>query len=60
MKDRSAFVTIGTEAPLYTAAADAQLDRLHAVPTPGGVPVQLTGVAQSNRDSVHAISSRLP
>lgn len=60
IKDGSAFVTIGTEAPLYTAAADAQLDRLHAVPTPGGVPVQLTGVAQSNRDSVHAISSRLP
>ena len=43
--------------PLWGAV---QLDRLHAVPAPQGRPVQLAGVAQSNRDSVHAIASRLP
>jgi RND superfamily putative drug exporter len=56
----SAFLTVGTTAPLYTEESSVQLDRLHAVPTPGGATVQLTGVAQSNRDSVHAIASRLP
>lgn len=59
-KDGSAFITVRTTAPLYTAASRAQLDRLHAVPTPAGRAVQLTGIAQSNRDSVHAIASRLP
>ncbi|KZS59483.1 hypothetical protein A4G28_20120 [Mycobacterium ostraviense] len=60
IKDRSAFVTVGSTAPLYPAASAVQLDRLHAVPTPAGRPVQLAGVAQSNRDSVHAIATRLP
>jgi uncharacterized membrane protein YdfJ with MMPL/SSD domain len=58
--DRSAFVTAGTTAPLYSAASNVQLDRLHAVPTPAGRPVLLAGVAQGIRDSVHAIASRLP
>jgi uncharacterized membrane protein YdfJ with MMPL/SSD domain len=57
--DRSAFVTVGSTAPLYSAASAVQLDRLHAVPTPAGRPAQLAGVAQSNRDTVHAIASRL-
>lgn len=60
IKDGSAFVTVGTDAALYTAATDVQLDRLHAVAPPGGRAVQLTGVAQSNRDSVDAIAARLP
>ncbi|GFP46361.1 Trehalose monomycolate exporter MmpL3 [Mycobacterium kansasii] len=60
IKDRSAFVTVGSTAPLYSAASAVQLDRLHAVPTPAGRLVQLGGVAQSNRDSVHAIATRLP
>jgi uncharacterized membrane protein YdfJ with MMPL/SSD domain len=60
LRDRSAFLTVTTTAPLYSAASAAQLDRLHAVPTPAGRQVQLTGAAQSNRDGVHAISSRLP
>ncbi|MBX7435490.1 MMPL family transporter [Mycobacterium sp. Y57] len=58
--DDSAFVTVSTTAPLYSAASQTQLDRLFDVAVPGGKPVQLTGVAQSNRDSVHAITTRLP
>lgn len=60
IKDGSAFVTVASTAPLYSAASAAQLDRLHDVPTPAGSTVQLAGVAQANRDSVHAIASRLP
>ncbi|MDP7702103.1 MULTISPECIES: MMPL family transporter [unclassified Mycobacterium] len=60
LRDGSAFLTVGTTAPLYTSASTTQLDRLHAVVTPRGRPAWLTGVAQSNRDSVHAIASRLP
>ena len=33
---------------------------MHAVAGPGGREVELTGVAQINRDSVEAITSRLP
>ena len=60
LDDGSAFMTVATSAPLYSAASTIQLERLHAVPTPADRPVQLTGVAQSNRDSVAAIASRLP
>jgi uncharacterized membrane protein YdfJ with MMPL/SSD domain len=60
LRDGSAFLTVTTTAPLYSAASTTQLDRLHAVATPAGRPVQLAGAAQGNRDSVHAISSRLP
>ncbi len=60
INDGSAFVTVGSSAPLYSAASADQLDRLRAVPTPSGRPVQLTGAAQSNLDSMHAIASRLP
>ncbi|WP_205878060.1 MMPL family transporter [Mycobacterium camsae] len=59
-RDGSAFLTVGTTAPLYSDVSITQLDRLHAVPTPKSTPAWLTGVAQSNRDSVHAIASRLP
>jgi uncharacterized membrane protein YdfJ with MMPL/SSD domain len=60
VKDGSAFLTVGSTAPLYTSASTVQLDRLHAVPTPGHRQIQLAGLAQSSRDSVHAIASRLP
>ena len=56
----SAFLTADSTAPLFSAASQAQLDRLHAVPGPDGRPVELTGIAQTNRDSVDAITSRLP
>lgn len=58
--DGSAFLTAASTAPLFSDASEAQLDRLRAVPTPGDVAVQLTGVAQINRDSASAITSRLP
>ncbi|MET0703662.1 MAG: MMPL family transporter, partial [Mycobacterium sp.] len=41
-------------------ASEAQLVNLHAVAGPGGRVVDMTGVAQVNRDSVDAITSRLP
>jgi RND superfamily putative drug exporter len=56
----SAFLTVGSRAPLFSTASDTQLDRLHDVSGPDGRGVQLTGVAQSNRDSVDAITTRLP
>jgi RND superfamily putative drug exporter len=56
----SAFLTISTSVPLFTAASETQLDRLHAVPAPADRPVDFAGTAQTNRDSVDAITSRLP
>ena len=56
----SAFLTVDSTAPLFSDRSEAQLDRLHAVPTPGGKEVDFTGTAQINRDSVDAIASRLP
>ncbi|KUH86347.1 MULTISPECIES: MMPL family transporter [unclassified Mycobacterium] len=60
VNDGSAFLTVASTAPLFSDASEAQLDRLRAVSTPADVPVQLTGVAQINRDSSSAITSRLP
>jgi RND superfamily putative drug exporter len=59
-KDGSAFLTVGSTAPLFSDASENQLDRLRAVPSPAGAKVQLTGVAQINRDSSESITSRLP
>lgn len=53
-------ITVSSTAPLYSQGSEAQLDALHAVPTPGGRQVLLGGAAQTNRDTVHAITSRLP
>lgn len=60
LKDGSAFLTVASTAPLFSDASETQLDRLRAVPPPAGEKVQLTGVAQINRDSAEAITSRLP
>jgi RND superfamily putative drug exporter len=60
MAGGSAYLTVASGAPLYSAASGAQLDRLHAVPVPGARQVELAGLAQMNRDSVKAITSRLP
>ncbi len=60
MKDGSAFLTIGSTAKLFTDASNAQLDAIHAVGTPDGKPVLVTGVAQINRESSEAVTSRLP
>ncbi|BBX45959.1 MMPL family transporter [Mycobacterium cookii] len=56
----SAFITVASTAPLFSRASDTQLDRLHAVPGPAGRSVEMAGVAQINRDSVQAITARLP
>ena len=56
----SAFLTVDSTAPLFSDRSETQLDRLHAVPTPGGKHVDFAGTAQINRDSVNAIASRLP
>jgi uncharacterized membrane protein YdfJ with MMPL/SSD domain len=60
MAHGSAFLTVASTAPLFSQASDTQLDRLHAVPGPAGQSVQMAGMAQINRDSVHAITARLP
>jgi putative drug exporter of the RND superfamily len=56
----SAFLTVDSTAPLYSGRSEAQLDRLHAVTGPADRPILITGNAQINRDSVDAITSRLP
>ncbi|MET4428397.1 MMPL family transporter [Mycolicibacterium sp. 624] len=56
----SAFLTVGSSAPLFSEASDAQLDRLHEIAGPGDRTVLVTGIAQINRDSVEAITTRLP
>jgi putative drug exporter of the RND superfamily len=60
LKDGSSFFTVSTDAPLYSAASEAQLDRLHAVATPGNREVMLTGQAQINRDGADAVASTMP
>ena len=60
LKDGTAFLTVASTAPLFSDASETQLDRLREVSTPAGHSVQLTGVAQINRDSSDAITSRLP
>ncbi|WP_156685917.1 MMPL family transporter [Mycobacterium sp. Marseille-P9652] len=58
--DDSAFFTVASTAPLYSKASATQLDRLHRVAGPAGRSVEMTGLAQINRDSVDAITHRLP
>jgi putative drug exporter of the RND superfamily len=58
--DGSALVTVSSNAPLFSPASDTQLNRLHAVTGPGGRSVEMGGAAQANRDSVNAVTDRLP
>lgn len=55
----SVFLTVDSTAPLFSDRSEVQLRRLHAVARPGGRPVEFTGTAQINRDSITAITSRL-
>jgi putative drug exporter of the RND superfamily len=55
-----ASVTIGSTAPLFSETSETQLDRLHAIAGPDGREIMLTGVAQINRDSSAAVTSRIP
>ncbi len=56
----SAFLTVDSSAPLFSDQSETQLDRLHAVGFPQGKHVDMTGTAQTNRDSVDAITTWLP
>jgi uncharacterized membrane protein YdfJ with MMPL/SSD domain len=56
----SAFLTVNSTAPLFSDRSEVQLHQLHAVSRPDGRAVELTGTPQVNRDSVNAITSRLP
>ncbi|KUI27358.1 hypothetical protein AU195_02205 [Mycobacterium sp. IS-1496] len=56
----SAYLTVASSAPLDSAESEAQLDALRDVPGPDGREVLLTGTAQSNRDIVAAVVSRMP
>ncbi|KZS63641.1 MMPL family transporter [Mycobacterium ostraviense] len=58
--DGSAFLTVNSTAPLFSHASDTQLTRLHQVAGPAGRSVEMAGVAQVNRDSVDAVTDRLP
>jgi putative drug exporter of the RND superfamily len=60
MTGGSAYLTVDSTAPLYTQASEVQLARLHAIAPPRHRPVQIAGTAQTNRDCVDAITSRLP
>ena len=54
----SALLTVDSTAPLFSDRSETQLERLHSVPAPA--PVEFTGIAQINHDSVGAITSRMP
>lgn len=56
----SAFLTVITDAPLYSDSSETQLDTLHAVATPGGHEALVTGRAQINRDSARGIAETMP
>lgn len=60
LEDGAAFFTVNSRAPLYSQASEAQLDRLHAVASPGRRDIKLTGWAQTNHDAATAVTSRLP
>lgn len=60
LADGSAFLSVASNAPLFSRASELQLAGLHAISLPGGQQAQLTGIAQMNRDSVRGITSRLP
>lgn len=56
----SAFLTVSSTAPLFSKANGLQLERLHEVPGPAGRAVEMGGLAQVNRDSIDAVTDRLP
>ncbi|PRC44684.1 hypothetical protein C6A85_98980, partial [Mycobacterium sp. ITM-2017-0098] len=56
----SSFLTVTSTTEPFGAESDELLDRLHAIPPPEGTTALFTGAAQSNRDGVESIASRLP
>jgi uncharacterized membrane protein YdfJ with MMPL/SSD domain len=60
LADGSAFLTVASTAPLFSQTSATQLDRLHDVTGPDRRSIQMAGLAQINRDSVDAVTMRLP
>ncbi|PRC43237.1 hypothetical protein C6A85_000000106375, partial [Mycobacterium sp. ITM-2017-0098] len=58
--DGSGYATVVGDVALFSPGAEAQLDNLRALPGPGARTVEMTGPTAVNRDSVHAVASRLP
>ena len=58
--DGSAFLTVQSSAPLFSDRSSTQLDRLREVAGPAGQPVLIAGGAQVSRDTVEAVTTRLP
>ena len=56
----SALLSVRSTAPLYSEASRMQLDRLNEVAEPAGREVLIGGGAQTYRDSVTAVTSRMP
>jgi RND superfamily putative drug exporter len=56
----STLLTVASSVPLFSERSEDQLTALHDVSAPGGRVVEFGGLAQTNRDSVAAITSRLP
>jgi RND superfamily putative drug exporter len=56
----SAYLTVGSSAPLFSESSETELARLHDVAGPAGRQVEFSGLAQINHDSVEAVTSRLP
>jgi RND superfamily putative drug exporter len=60
LTDGKAYFTVASTTAVASEASEQQLAQLHEVPPPGGVPVAMTGIAQSNHDIVHAVTGGLP
>ena len=58
--DGSALISVRSTVPLFSEASRIQLDRLHAVAEPAGREVLIGGGAQTYRDTVTAVTSRMP
>ena len=56
----SAFLTVRSTVPLFSDSSKSQLDRLRELPGPDGQAVLMGGGAQVSRDTVDAVTSRLP
>ncbi|HEY5148516.1 MAG TPA: MMPL family transporter [Mycobacterium sp.] len=60
LADGSALLSVRSTAPLFSEVSEIQLDRLRAVAEPAGRDVLISGGAQVTRDTVGAITSRMP
>ncbi|MGV0626952.1 MMPL family transporter [Mycolicibacter minnesotensis] len=60
INDDAVLLTVSSTAPLFSERSETQLDLLHEVIGPGQRPVLMGGLAQINRDSVNAITDRMP